>query len=290
MRRVDAVERQDRAEHRVPGAGEQVTDRQIVSPAGQRVPGPQPPSTSGPRDRSTTAATSWSGYTARARQALISSGPCSGRERRSAARRMCLTGSDSVRSATSSTKRSIVLTRKLSPSPQGRRAGSRRSTPPRHGRSPTAPPARRRARDPGLTGPGHPADRTSSSPARGQRTGRPDRSPPTRRRSKRRASRSTRTPGPPAQPAPGATRRGRSLYLIRHRAGLRSDPASRAPPSHPRADHADQPECPPPRSAARQPHQTRPIRAKHPSRAFALLAEPSRRSGAGRRMRSEHAL
>lgn len=101
-----------------------------------------------------------------------------------------------------------------------------------------------------------PADRTSSSPTRGQRTGRPDRSPPTQRRSRRRACRSTRTPGPPAQPALGATRRGHSLYLIRHRAGPRSDPASRAPPSHPRAGDADRPERPPPRSPARQPHGT----------------------------------
>ena len=61
MRRVHAVERQDSAEHRVPGAGEQVMDREIVSPAGQRFPGPQPPSTSGPRDRATMAATSLSG-------------------------------------------------------------------------------------------------------------------------------------------------------------------------------------------------------------------------------------
>ena len=43
MRRVHAVERQDRAEHRVPGAGEQVMDREIVSPAGQRFPGPPAP-------------------------------------------------------------------------------------------------------------------------------------------------------------------------------------------------------------------------------------------------------
>ena len=43
MRRVHAVERKDRAEHRVPGAGEQIMDREIVSPAGQRFPGPPAP-------------------------------------------------------------------------------------------------------------------------------------------------------------------------------------------------------------------------------------------------------
>ena len=40
MRRVDTVERQDRAEHRVRGAGEQVMDREVVSPAGQRIRAP----------------------------------------------------------------------------------------------------------------------------------------------------------------------------------------------------------------------------------------------------------
>jgi hypothetical protein len=43
MRRVDTIKRQDRAEHRVRGAGEQVMDREVVSPAGQRFPGPPSP-------------------------------------------------------------------------------------------------------------------------------------------------------------------------------------------------------------------------------------------------------
>lgn len=60
----------------------------------------------------------------------------------------------------------------------------------------------------------------------------------------RRACHWTRMPGPLAQPPPGATRRRHSLHLIRHRAGPRSDPASRVPASHPRADDADQAPAP----------------------------------------------